>query len=350
MRTLMRNMVPALLLGTLVSGCERPPVESVQRGFRGLGIVHVDNPRTLARNVAAAAEGIPDLPPPNDFTHAPAAPAGTWQNVQVLGHLSEVEFNRTMAALTAWVTRDLPEDTPADRRGCNYCHVVENGVADFAADGIYTKVVSRRMLEMTQTINSDYSNHVTGAGVTCYTCHMGAPVPRNIWFYTDMNQPLRHYLDRDDLRVQSSVALTGESDNRVSIKQTEYAYALMLNMSEALGVNCTYCHNSARWGSWEESSPQRVTALRGLRMVRHLNMDYLVPLQPQWPEERLGSLGDGPKMECATCHNEAFIPQYGHPATKAEGWPGLYPAPAGFTAPAAVEEAPAPGGGSGAGP
>jgi photosynthetic reaction center cytochrome c subunit len=348
MRNLVRSIVPALLVGTLMAGCERPPVESVQRGFRGLGIVHTDNPRALAASVTEVAAGVPDLPPPNDFTNAPAAPAGTWQNVQVLNHLSEVEFNRTMAALTAWVVQNLPDDTPADQRGCNYCHVVENGVADFAADDIYTKVVSRRMLQMTQAINAEYTSHVTEAGVTCYTCHMGAPVPQNIWFYTDLNQSLRHYLDRDDLRVQSGVALTSESDNRVSIKQTEYAYELMLNMSGALGVNCTYCHNSARWGSWEESTPQRLTALRGLRMIRHLNMSYLVPLQPEWPAERLGPMGDGPKMECATCHNEAYIPQYGHQGTKATGWPGLYPAPAGFVPPAAADEAPPPTGSAGA--
>lgn len=349
MRSLVRNVVPALLLGTLVAACERPPVDSVQQGFRGVGIVHTDNPRRLAENTTALAAAIPQLPPPNDFTNAPAAPAGTWQNVQVLNHLSEVEFNRTMAALTAWVAGNLPEDTPADQRGCNYCHVVENGVADFASDDIYTKVVSRRMLQMTQTINAEYPSHVTEAGVSCYTCHLGAPVPQNIWFFTDVNQPLRHYLDREDLRVQSSVALTGESDNRSSIKQTEYAYSLMLDMSDALGVNCTYCHNTGRFGSWEESSPTRVTALRGLRMVRHLNMNYLVPLQPQWPPQRLGPMGDGPKLECATCHNEAYIPQYGHPATKATDWPGLYPAPAGFVPPAAVEEAPPPAGGAGAG-
>jgi photosynthetic reaction center cytochrome c subunit len=338
MRTLIRTILPVSLLGLALGACERPPVESVQQGFRGVGIVHVDNPRRLMENVAAVEAGIPDLPPPNDFTNAPPAPAGTFQNVQVLGHLSEIEFNRTMAALTAWVAQNVPDDWPSTNRGCNYCHVVENGVANFASDDIYTKVVSRRMLQMTQDINARFASHVTEAGVTCYTCHVGQPVPANIWFYTDVNQPLRHYLDRDDIRVQSNVALTSESTNRTSIKQTEYTYALMMNMSDALGVNCTYCHNSARWGSWEESSPQRLTALRGLRMIREVNMDYLVPLQPEWPENRLGPMGDGPKAECATCHNGAWAPQYQSPQTKAAGWPGLYPAPAGLGPPAPLAD------------
>lgn len=334
MRTLIRKIMPVALLGLALGACERPPIASVQQGFRGLGIVHVDNPRTLEEEVEAVAAAIPDLPPVNDFTYAPPAPAGTWENVQVLSHLSEIEFNRTMAALTAWVAQNVPDDWPAEQRGCNYCHVVEDGVANFVSDDIYTKVVSRRMLQMTQTINSQFSSHVKETGVTCYTCHVGAPVPQNIWFYTDVNQPLRHYLDRDDIRVQSNVALTSESTNRSSIKQTEYTYSLMLNMSDALGVNCTYCHNSARWASWDDSRPQRLTALRGIRMTRLVNMDYLVPLQPEWPANRLGPMGDGPKMSCATCHNGAWAPQYAAPTAKATGWPALYPPPVGFVPPA----------------
>ncbi len=31
----------------LLSACERPPVESVQNGFRGTGMAMVYNPRTL---------------------------------------------------------------------------------------------------------------------------------------------------------------------------------------------------------------------------------------------------------------------------------------------------------------
>jgi photosynthetic reaction center cytochrome c subunit len=349
MRTLNRSLVFALVVGVSTAACERPPVDSVQTGFRGVGLVHVDNPRGLAERVEAASTNLPDLSGPNDFTYAPPAPEGTFQNVQVLGHLSEIEFNRTMLALTSWVAAQLPADTPNDGRGCNFCHVVENGVANYASDAIYTKVAARRMLQMTQAINSEYSAHVNEGGVNCYTCHLGAPVPANIWFYTDVNQPLRHYLDRDDLRVQSGVALTSESDNRTSIKQTEYAYSLMLNMSGALGVNCTYCHNSARWGSWEDSSPQRLTALRGLRMIRDVNMQYIVPLQPVWPDNRLGPLGDGPKAECATCHNGAYVPLYGSPVMRATGWPGLYPAPEGLGVPAPMGEDTPSEGGMGAG-
>ncbi len=52
----------------------------------------------------------------------------------------------------------------------------------------------------------------------------------------------------------------------------------MLYMSGSLGVNCTYCHNTRALARWDESTPQRVTAWHGIRMVRELNTDFLTPL------------------------------------------------------------------------
>ena len=50
-----------------------------------------------------------------------------------------------------------------------------------------------------------------------------------------------------------------------SIKQAEWTYSLMMHMSNSLGVNCTYCHNTRALGDWAQSSPQRVTAWHGIR-------------------------------------------------------------------------------------
>jgi len=306
------TVLVVLSAAVVASGCERPPVESVQTGFRGTGMVHVDNPRSLRDSMESQAARIPEIPEPT-AAQAPPAPPGTWENVQVLGHLSQEEFDRTMLALTAWVS---PE------QGCNYCHVSDAaGEADFASDDIYTKVVSRQMLRMVQDANMNWSEHVGEDRVSCFTCHMGKPVPTNFWYYTDENQSLRHLLDRDDIRVVSDEALSEASENRTSLKQTEYTYDLMLKISDALGVNCTFCHNSPRFVDWEESPPQRITALRGIEMTRALNTAHLLPLQDEWPEERMGPLGDGPKLDCASCHNGAFQPQYG--ATSAAGFPAL---------------------------
>ena len=50
--------VTLLAATTLLAGCERPPVDSVQRGFRGTGMELVYNPRTELR-VAAANQAPP---------------------------------------------------------------------------------------------------------------------------------------------------------------------------------------------------------------------------------------------------------------------------------------------------
>jgi outer membrane protein OmpA-like peptidoglycan-associated protein len=85
----------------------------------------------------------------------------------------------------------------------------------------------------------------------------------------------------------------------------------MMYTSQSLGVNCTYCHQTRAMGLWEESTPQRVTAWHGIRMVRDMNNEHLQPLQPLYPEHRLGPNGDAPKAACATCHKGTYKPLYG---------------------------------------
>jgi len=106
------------------------------------------------------------------------------------------------------------------------------------------------------------------------------------------------------------------SGNRHSIKQAEWTYGLMTHMSSALGVNCTYCHNSRSFSSWEGNPPQRVTAWHGIRMARELNLNYLEPLQATFPSNRKGELGDVAKLNCATCHQGAYKPLNGAPMIK----------------------------------
>lgn len=261
------------------------------------------------------AENLPPDFPPSEGADEPMA-AGTYENVQVLGHLSELEFNRTMAAVTQWVS---PEE------GCVYCHDVdpETGAVDMASDDVYTKVVSRQMFEMVKEINQEWDSHVGEGGVTCYNCHKGQPVPEYYWHYGDEPDGLRHFLDRDDIRVQGDYALASQGDNDVATwPDTWYTYETMIHMSNSLGVGCTYCHQSSRWADWEESPPARTTALRGIRMVRAANLNHMLPLEDEWPDERRGELGDGPKIECLTCHQGANLPLYG--LMDAEGWPALH--------------------------
>ena len=50
---------------------------------------------------------------------------------------------------------------------------------------------------------------------------------------------------------------------------------LMMHISKALGVNCTFCHNSRSFTAWDQSTPQRATTWYGIRMMRDLNANYL---------------------------------------------------------------------------
>jgi photosynthetic reaction center cytochrome c subunit len=312
-------------MSAALCGCERPPIESLQGGFRGLAMQQNINPRLDA--VKADKNQLPAVIPPAP-ADGPLA-SSVYQNVKVLTDLNVAQFTRVMLAITQWVA-------PPDQ-SCNYCHG-----ANMASDERYTKVVARRMLEMTRHINSDWKSHVAATGVTCYTCHRGNAVPQNVWFASPgasstsgliagnagKNKPSpaagltslaydpysRYLLDDKNIRVISLDALP--DGNRSSIKQTDATYALMISMSQSLGVNCTYCHNSRSFAVWDASTPKRTTAWYGIRMVRDLNNHFLVPLTGTFPEHRLGPEGDVAKVNCATCHQGLFKPLYGESMAK----------------------------------
>ncbi|WP_376097031.1 photosynthetic reaction center cytochrome PufC [Roseomonas sp. CCTCC AB2023176] len=304
---------------------ERPPVLSVQQGYRGTGMAIVYNPRLV--EAQAARNVLPETLEAQD-DEGPRA-SEIYQNVQVLGNLSAGQFGRIMQAMVQWVAPE--ETTPGG--GCNYCHNPNN----FADDYPYTKVVARRMLQMTQQINAQHANHVGQTGVTCYTCHRGNPVPAYNWSTPAPNQrfgnfaavdtgqnrpsaaaglaslpldPFTPFLLNDaPIRVNSDTDL--RSGNRASIKQTEWTYSLMTHYAEALGVGCTHCHNSRQFSSWAESTPQRVTAWYAQGMLRDVNRNYIENLRPVFPANRLGPAGEPLMANCATCHQGAYKPLYG---------------------------------------
>jgi photosynthetic reaction center cytochrome c subunit len=122
--------------------------------------------------------------------------------------------------------------------------------------------------------------------------------------------PFTPFLEqKKEIRVIPTTALP-DGDRR-SIKQTEWTYGLMMHFSQALGVNCTYCHNSRSFFEWDGSTPQRATAWYGIQMVRDVNNKYLEPLKAKYPVSRLGPLGDAPKANCATCHQGVYKPVFG---------------------------------------
>ena len=306
-------------LALLISGCERPPIDSTQLGFRGTAMADIKNPRTEAAllkvNQAPASMGAASA----DGEKASKA----YKNVQVLGDLSTTQFTTFMVSMTNWVS---PQE------GCVYCH----NPANFAEDSKYTKIVARRMIQMTQGINTQWQAHVKETGVTCYTCHRGNNVPQNVWFkspeqaggkmlgnlngqndpkemtaYTSLpNEPFSKYiLESNAARIQGDTRLP--TGNKHSLQETEMVYSFMNHFSKSLGVNCTYCHNSRAFSDWDQSRPQRALAWQAIQMLKDVNNTYMVPLTGVFPGHRLGATGDVAKANCTTCHQGINKPLYG---------------------------------------
>ncbi len=307
--------VAALTLPLVLAACEIGPKTSQQTGYRGAGLQQVTDPDNVVKAAATPADA---YALPADV--GPTA-AQTYQNVQVLGGVSAERFNHLMAQMNNWV---VPANAAASEQGCNYCHNPEN----MASDEKYTKIVARQMIRMTQDINAKYANHVQGTGVTCWTCHRGNAVPEYKWALTDQPgqntrlrgnkrgqnspdpnvgyaslpyDPFDHYL-----RGAATVRVAGNSAypaaHGASMKDAEASYGLMMHVSQALGVNCTFCHNTQSFRSWSLSSNQRATAYYGIRMVRGINDKWITPLTPSVPANRKGPHGDIYKVNCATCH------------------------------------------------
>jgi photosynthetic reaction center cytochrome c subunit len=316
----LRTVLACAGAALLLTACEMPRPTTEQVGFRGTGMVQVDNPRTVKE--LAAANVVPEPLPRVE----PAGPrAGEiYQNLQVVGDLTIPEFTRLMQAMTAWV---------APEQGCQYCHEGAN----LASDAVYTKGVSRAMLAMTRQLNTQWGSHVAPAGVTCFTCHRGNNVPLITWSqdpgldrqrglagrdggqnhpssrvaYASLPaDPFSRFLEAENpIRIISTRALP--YGNTSGTKDAEKTYGLMMHLSQSLGVNCTFCHNTRSMADWDQSSPQRTKAFYGIRMVRDINVNHVVPTGQYLPASRLGPAGDVPKVNCATCHQGVSKPLLG---------------------------------------
>lgn len=351
------TVLAVVIGGVGLTACELGPKNSEQVGYRGAGMVQTTDPQTVAVSAAIPA---PPYATPDDS--GPRA-SEVYQNVPVLGGASAERFNHLMAALNTWI---VPANLPPEQGGCNYCH----NPANMASDEKYTKIVARRMLQMTQAINANWSSHVGAAGVTCYTCHRGnavpqynfvndGPTPRNITgrhpggqnrpnasaAYASLPGGLGAYLAMDTpARVGGNAAIRYQLPRQgASLQATEGTYGIMMHMSQALGVNCTFCHNSQAFRDWNQSRPQRATAWYGIRMARDINNTYITPLASVFPPNRLGPHGDPLKTNCQTCHQGQNKPLGG--VAMLNDYPILRgPSPSAGAVPAAP--APAPGAGA----
>lgn len=316
---------------------------SMQTGPRGTGM-------SVPEFTADLAE--PDPTIADYYTEAPYIPeegeplaSEEYENVQVLGDLTVANFNRLMNAMTLWIS---PE------QGCVYCHAGANE-GNYAGEELYTKHVSRRMIQMTQNLNENWGGHVNAngeVGVNCYSCHRGMNVPSDIWFriapvteatsgwaavqnrvtmqsqYTSLpSDALEKYLlDGERINVhnlESRVAENPADPGVATWQDTERTFSLMNYFSNSLGKNCLLCHNSrAFYAASGQVTPQWATSSLGIAMVLEMNNEYLVPLEDQYPPHRLGPVyADAPKAACRTCHKGYQQPMQG--LNMIADWPEL---------------------------
>jgi photosynthetic reaction center cytochrome c subunit len=330
----------AVVAALLVSWGQPFATESIQTGPRGIGMVVTD---FVDRQDDPTVADYYTEPPYAPLEGEPLA-GDVYQNVQVLAGVTEGNFLRLMNAMTQWVSPD---------EGCAYCHSqADEGI--YWPDDLYTKVVSRRMIQMTQALNEDWGGHTlanVGAGVNCYTCHRGEHVPSDIWFRIDPT------LDATEgwSAVQNRVTLQSQwtslpsdalyrllyEDGQINVhdlesrvagsppdplvptwQDTERTYSLMNYFSNSLGVNCVFCHNSRAFYDPGQVTPQWATAMLGIDMVQETNVVYLSPLRDVYPPARLGPIyADAPKAACKTCHKGYNLPLQG--LNMIDDWPEL---------------------------
>jgi photosynthetic reaction center cytochrome c subunit len=200
------------------------------------------------------------------------------------------------------------------------------------------------MVGMVQSINENWIGHVQSnaqVGVTCYTCHRGQAVPSEIWFrmgpvnksaggwaatqnrvtvqsqYTSLPSDALETFLLDYGRIgvhdlESHVAASPTEEGYPTWQDTERTFSLMNYVSNSLGVNCVFCHNTRAFYDPEQVTPQWSTEMLGISMVQEINNDWLVPLEGLLPAERLGPVfADAPKAACKTCHKGYQQPMQG---------------------------------------
>jgi photosynthetic reaction center cytochrome c subunit len=318
-----------------------PPVGGIQIGPPPTSMIEF----TTGQLKEPVPQTAPAPLPPATGESQPAAQA--YKNIKVLTDVSAPEFMRLQQAITQWV---------APKQGCDFCHQGK----DYASDANPHKLAARLMLSMVRHINADWGSHVQPAGVTCYTCHRGQPVPAETWFPSNP-APVRHFIATQEnwqengdtvrkffpdagwelyfledlpISVQSTTALP--SNTVASQIVAKRVYEMMMQMSDGIGVNCGYCHNSRALESWSQSSPYRWNGYSGIKLTQDLDHNYLLQLAGLIPQDRAiinetalpvipdreanPQRGNG-LIVCATCHYARPEPLNG--ANMLKDYPGL---------------------------
>jgi photosynthetic reaction center cytochrome c subunit len=165
-------------------GLRKPPVEVVQRGYRGTGMEQVINPDGFGQRRQSTRRRRRC----RRFRRRDRRPGTSTRTCRF------------------WVISAPPSSTASWRRsptGCRRKRAVPTVTATgwLCRDDKYTKKVARVMIAMTQRANEAWGDkHVAPTGVTCYTCHRGKNVPEYVWVKEPVRQcpaSLAMYIRRD---------------------------------------------------------------------------------------------------------------------------------------------------------
>ena len=306
------------------------PVDSVELGYRGGAAVQYAN----AEPEVARINRPPAPPPPGRWGVDAAALADTrpateaYQNLKVVRDGTAGEFMKLQVALTQWVS---------PKEGCGFCH--QGG--DWASDAKPQKQAARVMIDMVRTVNADWKPHVGEAGVTCFICHRGQNIPSRMWFpapappnrpfvarqeaWHELASTVRDFFPNNgfdeyflqDTRAKGASYTALPTNDVPAQGEVKRLYEMMMQMSDGIGVNCGFCHQSRSFQDWAQSTPHRWTGLSGLHLTRAINNDVLLPLATLIPQTREYTAGPrlpiipaheaGPQngnglANCATCH------------------------------------------------
>ena len=350
----------AAAVGTVLALTVPPwhsPVRGHQLGYRASSMIQWDQTVQAATDMNRPPANVP----PERFGVQAAAlqdtrPAGeVYKNLKVLPGGTAGEFMRLHIALTNWV---------APQQGCAFCHAGKDPAEDTPR-----KSAAQLMIQMTQTLNANWRDHLGEQGVTCYTCHRGQNIPSAVWALRDTKLPPPFIAKQDDWnetattvrdffpvasaaeyllqdtpgRAQSYTALPSTGPKELVV--VKRLYEVMMQMSDGIGVNCGYCHNSRAFFDWGQSTPARWTGANGIHMTQAINNDFLQKLHAAMPQsmEVAGSgrppitplAESGPQngngfVNCQTCHYSSPHPLPGQ--NLLAGFPALAkPAAAGGT-------------------
>lgn len=304
-----------------------PPIRSVSYGPPEGEMVVFKDPR-----VGPQSPPQPEIAP----VAAGGPAAGTvYANLQVLGGVPKAEFDRTMVALTKWVS---------PTQGCGFCHggaAFDPARPNYAAD-TKTKQIAREMLVMVRTVNGNWTNHVGAQGVTCWSCHAGRNLPHDVWHldpplvppegglagkpqaWNTTAKTIRQFfpsrpdrmfllqgLPAHEVQARAALATAQKGPYTHDREYAEQVYIEMMQWSNALGVNCTYCHQSRALDDWAQSPPNRLHGYSGLKMTLMMNQNYLSRVARWAAPGQIGQMGDPPMADCKTCHQGAEKPEGG---------------------------------------